>query len=158
MASVSKIADSVPSLANLLEPEVLANPYPLINDVAPQGRMDVIADLAEPLPYVITAEMLGVPVEDAPQLKLWSQDFAEMLGNFQHNPDHFPRVRRSVEEMTKYFASAVREIKKQPREGLIQSFLTAEIDGDRFTQEEIIANTIVTMVGGQDTTPNLIGN
>ena len=130
----------------------------LIDDVAPQGRMDVIADLAEPLPYVITAEMLGVPVEDAPQLKIWSQDFAEMLGNFQHNPDHFPRARRSVEEMTKYFASAIREIKKHPREGLIQSFLTAEIDGDRFTEEEIIANTIVTMVGGQETTTNLIGN
>jgi len=102
--------------------------------------------------------MLGVPVEDAPQLKKWSQDFAEMLGNFQHNPDHFPQVRRSVEEMTKYFESAIREIKKHPREGLIQSFLTAEIDGDRFTEEEIIANTIVTMVGGQETTTNLIGN
>ena len=130
----------------------------LIDDVAPRGKMDVIADLAEPLPYVITAEMLGVPVEDAPQLKIWSQDFAEMLGNFQHNPDHFPRVRRSVEEMTKYFESAIREIKKHPREGLIQSFLTAEIDGDRFTEEETIANTIVTMVGGQETTTNLIGN
>lgn len=130
----------------------------LIDKIASQGRMDVIADLAEPLPYVITAEMLGVPVEDAPQLKLWSQDFAEMLGNFQHNPDHFPRARRSAEEMTKYFASAIREIKKRPREGLIHSFLTAEVDGDRFTEEEIIANTIITMVGGQETTTNLIGN
>ena len=49
--------------------------------------MDVIADLAEPLPCIVTAEMLGVPVEDHLQLKAWSQDFAEMLGNFQHNPD-----------------------------------------------------------------------
>jgi hypothetical protein len=130
----------------------------LVDAVVPRGRMDVIADLAEPLPYVITAEMLGVPVEDAPQLKAWSQDFAEMLGNFQHNPDHVPRVRRSVDEMTKYFQSAVLEIKKHPREGLIQSFLTAEVDGDRFTEEEVIANTIVTMVGGQETTTNLIGN
>lgn len=130
----------------------------LIDKIAPQGRMDVITDLAEPLPYVITAEMLGVPVEDAPQLKTWSQDFAEMLGNFQHNPDHFRRARDSVDEMTKYFASAIREIKKHPREGLIQSFLTAEIDGDRFAEEEIIANTIITMVGGQETTTNLIGN
>lgn len=130
----------------------------LIDKIVSQGRMDVIADLAEPLPYVITAEMLGVPVEDAPQLKTWSQDFAEMLGNFQHNPDHFSRARHSVEEMTKYFASAIREIEKHPREGLIQCFLTAEIDGDRFTEEEIIANTIITMVGGQETTTNLIGN
>ena len=45
-----------------------------------------------------------------------------------------------------------------PREGLIHSLLTAEIDGDRLTEEEVIANCIVTMVGGQETTTNLIGN
>lgn len=129
-----------------------------IDAVVSTGHMDVIAQLAEPVPYIITAEMLGVPVSDAPQLKAWSRDFAEMLGNFQHNPEHVPRVRRSVEEMTKYFQSAIHEIREHPREGLIQSFLTAEIDGDRFTDEEVIANTIVTLVGGQETTTNLIGN
>jgi pimeloyl-[acyl-carrier protein] synthase len=130
----------------------------LLDAVLAKGTMDVIADLAEPLPYTVTAEMLGVPVEDAPQLKAWSQDFAEMLGNFQHNPEHAPRVRRSVDEMTKYFASAIQRIRMRPSEGLIHSFLTAEVDGDRFSEEEVIANTIVTMVGGQETTTNLIGN
>ena len=129
-----------------------------IDAVISSGQIDVIADLAEPLPYIITAEILGVPVGDAPQLKAWSQDFAEMLGNFQHNPEHVPRVRRSVEQMTKYFQSAIQEIRRRPRAGLIHSFLTAEIDGDRFTEEEVIANEIVTLVGGQETTTNLIGN
>src|SRR5207237_8368926 len=46
----------------------------------------------------------------------------------------------------------------QPGEGLIHSFMSAEIDGDRLSEEEIIANCIVTMVGGQETTTNLIGN
>ena len=130
----------------------------LIDAAIAKGGMDIIADFAEPLPYTVTAEMLGVPVKDAPQLKAWSQDFAEMLGNFQHNPERVPRVRRSLDDMTNYFESAVREIKQRPREGLIKSFLDAEINGDRFTEEEIIANTIVTMVGGQETTTNLIGN
>ncbi len=130
----------------------------LIDAVAEQGRLDVIADIAEPLPYTVTAEMLGVPIEDAPQLKAWSQDFAEMLGNFQHNPERAPYVRRSLEEMTKYFQSAIREMQRHPREGLIHSFLTAESDGDRYSEEEVIANTIITMVGGQETTTNLIGN
>lgn len=130
----------------------------LIDSVASKGRMDVIAELAEPLPYIVTAEMLGVPIGDAPQLKAWSQDFAEMLGNFQHNPERTTRVRRSVEEMTRYFQSAIQEIRRHPREGLIQSFLSAEVEGDRWTEEEIIANTIITMVGGQETTTNLIGN
>ncbi len=130
----------------------------LIAAVVNKGQMDVISDLAEPLPYTVTAEMLGVPVEDAPQLKAWSQDFAEMLGNFQHNPERAPRMRQSVDELTKYFESAIRQIRRHPRPGLIHSFLTAELEGDRYTEEEVIANTIVTMVGGQETTTNLIGN
>lgn len=130
----------------------------LIDAVIPQGRMDVIADLAEPLPYTVTAEMLGVPTKDAVQLKEWSQDFAEMLGNFQHNPERAQRVLRSLDEMTKYFQSVIREVRRHPREGLIHSFLTAEMEGDRCTEEEVIANTIITMVGGQETTTNLIGN
>jgi len=130
----------------------------LLDAVEAKGRMDVIADLAEPLPCIVTAEMLGVPVEDYQQLKAWSQDFAEMLGNFQHNPDRVPRILKSVEEMTAYFRSAMREQRLRPRGGLVSSLMNAEIDGDRLSDEEVIANSIVTMVGGQETTTNLIGN
>src|SRR2546427_343019 len=122
------------------------------------GRMDVIGDLAAPLPAIVTAEMLGVPTSDCDQLKQWSADFAEVLGNFQHNPDGASRTLRCVEEMTLYFREAMQGMKSHPREGLIHSFMSAEIDGDRLSEEEIIANCIVTMVGGQETTTNLIGN
>jgi pimeloyl-[acyl-carrier protein] synthase len=130
----------------------------LLDKVESQGHMDVIADLAEPLPCIVTAEMLGVPVEDHQQLKAWSQDFAEMLGNFQHNPDRAARVLKSTLAMTDYFRSAIKEQRLHPREGLVNSLMNAEVDGDRFTDEEVIANCIVTMVGGQETTTNLIGN
>lgn len=130
----------------------------LLDTIEDKGGMDVIADLAEPLPCIVTAEMLGVPVEDHHQLKAWSQDFAEMLGNFQHNPDHAQRILRTVEEMTLYFRSAMREQRSHPRGGLVSSMMNTEIKGDRLSEEEVIANCIVTMVGGQETTTNLIGN
>lgn len=133
-------------LDDLLEPLLVA------------GRMDVIADLAAPLPAIVTAEMMGLPTADADQLKEWSADFAEVLGNFQHNPDRTSRTLKCVEEMTNYFREAIQSQREQPRDGLINALLTAEIDGDRLTEEEIIANCIVTMVGGQETTTNLIGN
>ena len=130
----------------------------LLDSLISKGRMDVIEDVAAPLPAIVTAEMLGVPTSDHKQLKAWSADFAEVLGNFQHNPDRAPRVLRSVEEMLVYFREAVRNIHKRRHDGLIKDLLSAECDGDRFTEEEVIANTIITMVGGQETTTNLIGN
>ncbi len=130
----------------------------LLDKIIERGEMDVIADIGAPLPAIVTAEMMGVPVEDHDQLKDWSADFAEILGNFQHNPERVPKVLNAVENMTDYFRKAIEDQKKCPREGLVNALLNAEVGGDRFTEEEVIANTIVTMVGGQETTTNLIGN
>lgn len=130
----------------------------LLDDVTLRGEMDIIRDLAAPLPSIVTAEMLGVPLEDRHQLKTWSANFAEMLGNFQHNPEHAPRMLRTVQEMTNYFRDTIRRQKEQPREGLVHSLMLAEVDGDRLGEEEVIATSIVTMVGGLETTTNLIGN
>ncbi len=130
----------------------------LLDAVQDKGEMEVIADLAYPLPAIVTAEMLGVPTSDWRLLTTWSADFAQVLGNFQHNPDRADQVIHSLEEMTAYFRAAIAEQRQHPRDGLIHAYLTAEIDGDRFTEEEVVANTIVTMVGGQETTTNLIGN
>jgi len=130
----------------------------LLDRVQARGSMDVIADFAAPLPAIVTAEMLGVPTADHGKLKSWSADFAEMLGNFQHNPDRIPRVLASTNNLVDYFENAIAQMREHPREGLIHSFMTAEINGDRLTTEEIVANCVVTMVGGQETTTNLIGN
>src|SRR6202011_2997375 len=130
----------------------------LIDKVQDRGRMDMIADFAAPLPAIVTAEMLGVPTEDHVNLKKWSADFAEMLGNFQHNPDRVSRVLASTNNLVTYFQEAIRRMRTDPKEGLIHSFMTAEVDGDRLSEEEIVANCIVTMVGGQETTTNLIGS
>jgi cytochrome P450 len=130
----------------------------LLDEVQGRGEMDVISDFAAPLPAIVTAEMLGVPIEDHVQLKVWSADFAEMLGNFQHNPGRATRVTHSLREMTAYFREAIRRQHETPREGLVHSLLTAEIEGDRLSEDEVIANCIVTMVGGQETTTNLIAN
>jgi len=130
----------------------------LIDEVAADGHADVMADLANPLPAIVTAELLGVPTSDHDLLKTWSADFAEMLGNFQHNPGRTERVLRSVEDMTAYFHEALARQKAHPGDGLISTLSAATVDGDRLTDDEVVANVIVTMVGGQETTTNLIGN
>lgn len=147
-----------PARVAVLEQRIREIADQLIDDVCSKDGMDVVTELAEPLPAIVTAGMLGVPVSDWRQLKTWSADFAEMLGNFQHNPERAALMLNTVESLTRYFSDAVREQKKNPREGLIHALMTAEVDGDRLTHEEVVANCIVTMVGGQETTTNLIAN
>jgi cytochrome P450 len=130
----------------------------LVDDLAGGTCVEVMAGLANPLPAIVTAELLGVPTSDHDQLKGWSQDFAEMLGNFQHNPGRARKVLGSLEEMVAYFREAIAHQAVEPTEGLINALATAEADGDRLSEDEVIANVIVTMVGGQETTTNLIGN
>src|SRR3954466_495427 len=154
-----------PRRVDRLKPHIQEIVDSLLDRVQAQGRMDVIADLAYPLPAIVTAELLGVPTSDCDQLKAWSADFATMLGNFEHNPDHAPRVRRSLEEMTAYFRLAIRRQHAAPREGLspaaggsqslLQALVTAEHEGDRLSEDEVIANVIITMVGGQETTTSM---
>jgi len=130
----------------------------LVDAVIGSGRMNVIANLAAPLPAIVTAELFGVPSEDHDMLKDWSADFAEMLGNFQHNPDRFARALAAAEGMSAYFQEQIIEHRRQPRDGLISALIEAEVDGSSLTPDELVANLIVTMVGGQETTTNLIGN
>ncbi len=130
----------------------------LIDRVQATGRMDVISDFAAPYPAIVFAALLGVPEEDAAQLKKWSADFAEMLGNFQHNIDRVAQVLRSTVEMVDYFRRAIHEEERPLADGLLRSLVEAEVDGERLSEEEVVANAIVTMVGGQETTTNLIGS
>jgi pimeloyl-[acyl-carrier protein] synthase len=147
-----------PARVSVLREQIETVVDSLIDGLRGRSEFDVIAEIANPLPAIVTARMLGVPASDHRQLKAWSADFAEMLGNFQHNPNRIDHILATVEGLTGYFHDAIVQQRDNPTPGLIEAFMNAEIDGDRFTEEEIIANCVVTMVGGQETTTNLIGN
>ena len=122
------------------------------------SRIELMGDFANRLPAIVMAEMLGVPTSDHEKLKAWSADFAEILGNLQHNADSAARTLRSLEEMSNYFQAAIQEQREHPGSGLIAGLITAQLEGQHLSEESIIANCILLTVGGQETTPNLIGN
>ncbi len=130
----------------------------LIDRFIGNGSADIVDDFAAPMPAIVTAEMLGVPVSDYEKLKQWSIDFAEILGNFQHPPDRVARVVASVRDMTEYFLAAIRQQETNPTEGLVNSMVRAQVDGVRLTEEEMVANLVLTMIGGQETSTNLISS
>jgi pimeloyl-[acyl-carrier protein] synthase len=130
----------------------------LIDKFIAAGHVDLIAEFANPLPAIVTAKLLGVPVEDHEQLHAWVLDLAEVLGNFQHHPDRVAEIVGSLEDLKSYVAARMEEQRSRPNNGLIYSLMTAEVDGNRLSDEEVIANTIITLIGGHETTTNLIAS
>jgi pimeloyl-[acyl-carrier protein] synthase len=129
----------------------------LLAKALPRGEMDVIADFADPFPGMVIAVMLGLPEEEHRQLAIWATDFAETFGNFTHDPARTPAILQSCADMTNYFRNCISRLRHRPNEGLVCSLLTTKVDGDTLTEDEIIANSIGMLVGGYETTKNLIG-
>ena len=132
--------------------------HELLDKVVEAGQMDLIADFAGPMPAIVTAKLLGVPVDDHHQLNLWVLDIAEVLGNFQHHPDRVSEIVKSLEALKRYVAAQIDEQRRRPTGGLILALLTAEANGQKLSDDEVIANTIITLVGGHETTMNLIAS
>lgn len=130
----------------------------LFDAVATGGELDVIRDLAYPLPTIVIAEMLGVPPADRDQFKKWSDDFAVFLGEFQPSPEQMMAALRSIHEMSEYFRGAVAELRRNPRDNLLGAMAAAEEQGDRLTEEELLSNALLLLAAGHETTTNLIGN
>ncbi len=130
----------------------------LLDKVAPTGQMDVIADLANPLPGIVIAEMLGVPKEDQPRFKQWANDYARFLGTLGDNPDLREAANRAVIELSDYIREVAAQRRVEPRDDLITALVQAEDEGERLTHDELVATCFLLLFAGNETTTNLIGN
>ena len=122
------------------------------------GRFDVITDLAYPLPAVVISEMLGVPDEDRDQFRKWTGDLAGFLGNFRMVAETADTAQSSALEMSDYLRKIITQRRLEPQEDLISALVTAEEDGDTFSEAELYSMCILLMLAGHETTTNLIGN
>jgi cytochrome P450 len=129
----------------------------LLARAEPAGRLDVIADLAVPLPTTIIADLLGVPAADRAWLKARSDDFAAFIGG-PIGHDGIARADRAVLELTAYFSRAVVRCRREPADNLISGLVAIEDQGDTLTANELLATCMILLVGGHETTTNLIGN
>lgn len=130
----------------------------LLDVVEVKGHMDVIRDLAYPLPLAVIAAMLGFPIEERQQLKKWSDDSFAVLGIVRHSPELMEGAARSMAEMSNYITTLSKDRRLQPQEDLLTALVTVVDEGERLTQDELIANVGVLLAAGHETTSNLIGN
>jgi len=147
----------VPRTLNALRPRIQEIADKRFDDAEKCGEMDVIRELAVPLPIQVISELVGFPPEDYEQLKKWSDDFAAAL-TINPTVEQQDRSNQSREEMRGYFENVVANLRRNPKENLICTLLEANADGKLLAPMELFANCVLLMAAGHETTTNLIGN
>lgn len=138
-----------PRTITQLEPRITSIVSSLLDRVEPHGQMDVVSDLAFPLPVMVIAELLGVPLADREQFRRWSE---VMVGT------SYEAALVVQQEMKPYFLTLIEQRRREPGEDLITALLAAEIDGERLPELEILGFCVLLLVAGHETTTHLIGN
>jgi cytochrome P450/predicted ATPase/class 3 adenylate cyclase len=143
-----------------LRPHIQAIVDRLVDRVEASRRMDLIADLAYPLPVTVICEMLGAPAEDADTMRQWTSDIARSLDALGLRSDReiVKRGRAARHALGEYFRALLPERRHRPRADLLSHLLAAEESGDTLSEDELIATCVLIFIAGHETTVNLIGN
>jgi cytochrome P450 len=142
---VAALADPVRKLVDQLLDEALA-----------KGRFDVIHDLAEPLPAIVIAELLGVPPAEHRQFRAWSSALIEALPRAVGGEG--ADVDAKAEPILTYLRGAIAERRGDPRDDLISAMIEAQEERDALTDQELLSLSFLLLLAGHETTTNLIGN
>jgi len=147
-----------PSSVEQMRPYVQQTVDNLLDTVDTNKTWDVIHDFAYHLPILVIAQMLGLPAEGRGQFKAWSDDLFAILGSVPHAPELMDRAAQSLGELTNYIIELSDDHRRQPRKDLLNGLVEAVEGGKQLTQEELVANIIILLSAGHETTSNLIGN
>ena len=148
----------LPRTLERLTVEIHRTARELLDEAAARGSVDLIADLAYPLPVTVIAELLGVPRDYREQLKRWSATIMEFQAVPLPTAESILRSQSGIVEMRTYLRGLLDERRAKPREDLISELLTLEVDGDRLAEDELLSTCLTLLVAGHETTTNLIGS
>lgn len=132
-----------------LEPRITMIVRDLLDQVQKKGSMDIVDDLAFPLPIIVIAELLGVPSSDREQFRQWS---AAYVGS-----DYALRL-ATAKKIAHYFHQLIEQRRREPREDLISAFLQAEVNGENLPEQDILGTCLLLLIAGHETTTGLISN
>lgn len=141
-----------------LRPRIETLAGELLDRVQEAGRMDVVHDLAHPLPIILIAELLGAPPEDRDLFKRWSAEILSFQGTGRTDLPTALRAQSALSEMFDYVSDLVDDRRRRPREDLLTSLATAREAGRGFSHDELLATSNTILTAGHETTTNLVGN
>lgn len=140
-----------------LEPKIREFTAALLDRAAGKGELELMADLAVPLPVMVIAEMLGVPPADYARFKEWSDQIIEADNTLPGVPLP-PSVSAAFQALRGFFIAEIAKRRKNPGPDLVSALVAAHDEADALTEEEMIAFAILLLLAGNETTTNLIGN
>ena len=146
-----------PRAVEALRPRIVEIVDGMLSAALERGSLDVMHDIAEPLPVLVICDLMGVPVEDQAQFKPWSEAIARMLDN-NVSEAQLAQAIPAVMGFVGYFAQLIEERKVTPREDLLSALIQAESEGEKLNQQELFAMIILLFIAGHETTTNLLGN
>ena len=150
-----------PKVVRGLEPDIAALVDGLLDKVGAEGRLEIIADLAYPLPVAVICRLLGVPIEDEPKFSWASALLAQGLDPFiafTGQPQGFEERLEAGLWLRGYLRDLLRLRRADPGEDLMSGLIAVEEAGDQLTEEEIVATCNLLLIAGHETTVNLIAN
>jgi cytochrome P450 len=124
----------------------------LIDGFIADGRVELVTQFAVPLPLTVIAGALGVPDDDLGTFKRWSDDFVVLVGNHKPPKERIADYLRSRSEFGEYFAAKIAERRADPQDDLISDVVTARIDGQALSEEEMLGMFSQFLVAGNETT------
>jgi cytochrome P450 len=143
-----RVEELVDDLLGLMEQGVERH----LDQIDLTGEVDLVASFAYPLPIRVISELFGVPAADRDRFQDWSRDLAVSMDRM------YSRRQTGVQDLQAYMRTLVQQRRTHPGSDLISQLWDAEVDGDRLTEEELVALATAVIFAGHETTVNLIGN
>lgn len=141
-----------------LEPRVREITAELLSRAGDSSGFEAMAALANPLPVIVIAELLGVSAADHAQFKQWSNDMISSFGQENVVSGPSPEGIAARNELRRYLADAIKQRGANPGDDLISALITARDESDALSEDELLAFVVLLLLAGNETTTNLIGN
>jgi cytochrome P450 len=143
---------------NAMRPQIEALVDWLFERIGARTDIDFVADFAGPLPALVIMAMLGVPKEELGNVKRLSDDMALFIGSSRMSPEKYDIAERATREMAGFFLELIQDRKKRPVQDLLSQLVSLEDEGDRLSEDELVATCILLLFAGHETTTNHIAN
>ena len=134
-----------------LRPRITAITTELLDDMSTRPEVDLLASFAFPLPITVICELLGVPVADRDDFRTWSATAVSDTASLELSRAH-------ASALIHYFTALLAAKRHEPADDLLSALISARDEGDRLSENELVAMAFLLLVAGHETTVNLIGN